>query len=342
MYTVTPLCDMNAAYDFYHTYSAADPSTGKGSADTQDPLRLMPVSPETITYWFAGDDRVTLGAYDGNCLIGIASGVIAAARGTGFLSYVCVSPEHRRQGVATALCDELEARLLADPAVKRLDAVFHNPVHLPWYIPGGAGDWHPCLPGVDKVSGLYLFLKNRGWRDFAHQNAYYRRMADYTDKPAIAVTRARLLGEGIELTLYDPARHYGLPELFDNIQNPGWKAHVLAHTDRPIVVAVDHHTTDAEGRALIVSYTGPLSLEGAPARGGFCGIGTRTEYRGRGIGKPVFCSMCAYHRDGLPADGGTARGADFMSLYTGEDNPARNIYESAGFKVVRSFADMRK
>ena len=53
----------------------------------------------------------------------------------------------------------------------------------------------------------------------------------------------------------------------------------------------------------------------------------------RKAGKPVFCEMCARHRNG---------GADFMSLYTGEDNPARNIYESAGFRIVRSFADMRK
>ena len=36
------------------------------------------------------------------------------------------------------------------------------------------------------------------------------------------------------------------------------------------------------------------------------------------------------------------QGASFMSLYTGEDNPARNIYEAAGFKIVRSWADMRK
>ena len=35
-------------------------------------------------------------------------------------------------------------------------------------------------------------------------------------------------------------------------------------------------------------------------------------------------------------------GAQFMTLFTGENNPARNIYEAAGFKIVKSFADMRK
>lgn len=158
-------------------------------------------------------------------------------------------------------------------------------------------------------------------------------MSTYEDRPEIAEALARLRADGIDLTFYNSAVHYGLAELFDNINNPGWKAHVMAHTDRPIVVAVDKNALDSDGRALVVGYTGPLSQDGTPARGNFCGIGTRTDYRGRGIGKQVFCAMCRAHR---------AAGAEFMSLYTGEDNPARNIYESAGFQVVRSFADMRK
>lgn len=333
MYDIRTLTDMGAAYDFYHTYSVASTAEisplWREETDAYPPaLGLMPVERGTIDFWFAGEDRVTLGAYHGDRLVGIASGSVVAERKAGFLSYLCVAPDCRRKGLATRLCDALEAELAARPEVEKLEAVFYNPVQLPWYIPNGGGDWHPCLPGVEKASGLYLFLKNRGWRDYAHQNCYYRRMSDYVDKPTIAATRERLLSEGIELTLYDPDKHHGLPELFDNINNPGWKAHVLAHLDLPIVVAVD---LNADG--LVVGYTGPLSVSGTPGRGNFCGIGVRTEYRGRGIGKPVFCEMCARHRNG---------GADFMSLYTGEDNPARNIYESAGFRIVRSFSDMRK
>lgn len=328
MLDIRALTDMEAAFDFYHAWSVAHPCEGTETDGYPPALGLMPVSRETIGYWFAGSDRVTLGAYEGDRLVGIASGYVSPERKVGYLSYLCVAPDRRRRGLGTALCDRLEGALAARPEVEKLEAVFHNPIQLPWYIPRGNGDWHPCLPGVDKASGLYLLLKNRGWRDYAHQNAYYRRMADYEDKPAIAAARERLLSEGIELTLYDPDKHRGLAELFDNIGNPGWKAHVLAHLDLPIVVAVD---VNAGG--LVVGYTGPLSVVGTPGRGNFCGIGVRTEYRGRGIGKPVFCEMCARHQNG---------GADFMSLYTGEDNPARNIYESAGFRIVRSFADMRK
>jgi len=34
-------------------------------------------------------------------------------------------------------------------------------------------------------------------------------------------------------------------------------------------------------------------------------------------------------------------GAEFMTLFTGETNPARNIYETAGFKIVKTWADMK-
>ena len=328
MFEIRKLTDMEVAFDFYHRYSVAPPHEGREQDGYPASLGLMPVGEGTIRYWFAGETRVTLGAFEGDSLVGMASGTVSPERRVGYLSYLCVAPDCRRKGLATALMEKLEEALAADPVVEKLEVVFHNPVQLPWYVPHGNGDYHPCLPGVDKSSGLYLFLKNRGYRDFATQNCYYRRMADYADKPSIAAARERLLSEGIELTLYDPDKHHGLPELFDNINNPGWKAHVLAHLDLPVVVAVDLN----EG-GLVVGYTGPLSVSGTPGRGNFCGIGVRTEYRGRGIGKPVFCEMCARHKDG---------GADFMSLYTGEDNPARNIYESAGFRIVRSFADMRK
>lgn len=295
---------------------------------TQPQLYLQPVSRDVSDGWFAGTGRHTVTAWDGDRLVGLASGTEDASRACGYLSFLCVEPGYRQQGIGSFLLEQLESILTACPGVARLEAVFHNPVHVPWFIPGADGDWHPCLPGVDMSSGLYILLKRRGWRDFAVQNAYYRRLTGYTDPPLLAERRAALREEGIELTLYDPTRHRGLKELFVNINNPGWAAQVLTHTDRPIVVAVDH-----AARELVVSYTGPLSVDGMPGRGNFCGIGTRTDYRGRGIGKLVFCEMCHRH---------AAAGAAFMSLYTGENNPARNIYEAAGFRIVRVFADMRK
>ena len=289
-------------------------------------LILRPIDTSTAAGWFLGAHRVTFAAWDAQQLIGLASGVYLPERKTGYLSYLCVLPEYRGKGIATALMDRLETSLEAFDGCEKLDVVFYNPVMLSWYVQEDGGHDHPCVPGVDVSSALFGFLSKRGWPEFVRQNAYYRPLTGYADPPYIAEVRARLLSEGIEVTLYDPQQHRGLAELFDNIGNQGWKAQVMAHTDRPIVVAVDHH---ADG--LVVAYTGPLSVVGG--RGNFCGIGTRKEYRGRGIGKVVFCEMCTRHAQ---------NGGVFMSLYTGTNNPARNIYEAAGFKIVRSFANMRK
>ena len=289
-------------------------------------LCLRPINEATAAWWFFGENRVTLAAMDGDMMLGLASGVYLPERKTGYLSYLCVSPDARGQGIATALSDALEQALYAFDNCEKLDVVFHNPVCLPWYVAEDGGHYHPCVPGVDTSSELFEVLLHRGWKEFVRQNAYYRPLKGYSDPPQMAEVRTRLLREGIEVTLYDSRYHQGLAELFDNIGNPGWKAQVMANTDKPIVVAVDHNADN-----LVVAYTGPLSV--TEGRGNFCGIGTRKEYRGRGIGKVVFCEMCRRHAE---------NGGEFMSLYTGTTNPARNIYEAAGFRVVRSFANLRK
>ena len=308
--------DVSAVTNFYNQMRNA----------SEGGLCLRPIRRETAQWWFFGDNRATFVAEEEGQIVGLVSGVYLPDRKTGYLSYLSVAPEHRGQGIATSLMNELEAALFRFEGCEKLDAVFYNPVNLPWYVAEDGGHYHPCVPGVDVSSGLFGFLSHRGWTEFVRQNAYYRPLAGYVDPPHMAEVRARLLTEGIEVTLYDPEKHHGLAELFDNINNPGWKAQVMANTDKPIVVAVDHH---ADG--LVVAYTGPLSI--SEGRGNFCGIGTIKEYRGRGIGKVVFCEMCSRHAQ---------NGGEFMSLYTGTTNPARNIYEAAGFSVVRSFANMRK
>lgn len=119
MLDIRQLTDMEAAFDFYHTYSVAATAEvsplWRDKRDGYPPaLGLMPVSRGTVEYWFGGEDRVTFGAYEGDRLIGIASGNVSSARKAGYLSYLCVVPDCRRRGIATALCDRLEEALAAD------------------------------------------------------------------------------------------------------------------------------------------------------------------------------------------------------------------------------------
>ena len=314
--------DINTAWEFYHAHRVT--KEGRHS------LILKEVCVETLSLWFEGEHRYTFAAMEGERMVGLVSGVYLPEAQTGYLSYILVDGRYRGQGIGHMLWRALEDALAQIPDCQRVDMVFRNPVHLPWYVKADGGAHHACVPGVDVASDLYIFLKNQGYRDFAMQNVYYRELAGYTPPPDMASKIAQLSSEGIELTLYDPEKHDGLGELFDNINNPGWKAQVMANLHLPIVVAVDHGAT-LDGKALVVAYTGPLTQH--EGRGVFCGIGTRTDYRGRGIGKVVFCEMCRLH---------AMQGASFMTLYPGENNPARNISEAAGFSIVRSFANMRK
>ena len=68
-------------------------------------------------------------------------------------------------------------------------------------------------------------------------------------------------------------------------------------------------------------------------RGCFAGIGIAPQYQHRHLGKLLFFRLCAEEK---------RAGAVYMSLFTGVANPARRIYESAGFTSVRTFGVLLK
>jgi len=262
-------------------------------------------------------------------IIGFSSGCTSADGKTGYITYVYVVPERRRDGCGRALIEALEAELWK--TAEKIDIVFFNPMQIPWWIPETEQKHdHPCAPGVDMSGPAFLFFKRMGYRCYAYQNSYYQDLKNYRYPSDILEKKEKLRQAEIEVTYYDRNRHTGLAELFEDLQNPGWKQAVLANEAKgadalPLLVAVHQGNT-------VCGYTGPLSVS-AEGRGCFHGIGVHHGYRQHGAGKVLFSTLCMALRE---------QGAAFMSLYTGEDNPARNIYEAAGFKIVRSWADMRK
>ncbi|HIX29130.1 MAG TPA: GNAT family N-acetyltransferase, partial [Candidatus Blautia stercoravium] len=82
----------------------------------------------------------------------------------------------------------------------------------------------------------------------------------------------------------------------------------------------------------VCGFTGPLDVE-KKGRGYFAGIAVDESVRGKGVAKILFCELCMGLKE---------QGASFKTLFTGEKNPARNIYEAAGFQIVKSWANMRK
>ena len=82
----------------------------------------------------------------------------------------------------------------------------------------------------------------------------------------------------------------------------------------------------------VAGFAGPVYPE-PTGRGCFAGIGIAPQYQHRHLGKLLFFRLCAEEK---------RAGAVYMSLFTGVANPARRIYESAGFTSVRTFGVLLK
>lgn len=258
-----------------------------------------------------------------------ASGCYVLGEERAYITFVTVKKERRRQGIGRGILEELERILLKESGVKKTEIIFFNPMAFSWYLTEDKKADHPNAPGIDVSSCTYLFFKNCGYRDYATQNSYYIDLSKYKVPNNMAEKTKQLQEENITFEIYNEEKHYGLKELILKFDNSMWEKDILGEAQkgedsRPIII-VSH-------KGKTIGFTGPLDVEQS-GRGYFAGIGVDSDYRGKGIAKVLFCELCV---------GLANKGAKFMTLFTGETNPARNIYEAAGFRIVRTWADMRK
>lgn len=283
----------------------------------------------------AGDvARIALAAVEDGRLLGFAAGNLKEGTRIGYLTFVMVEPEARRRGIGTALAGAVETELLAMAArqgapLEFLDARFLNPSPLEWVVPGTVGHDHPNAPGVDMSGSGHLFMKNIGFRTIDTVNSYHRALEGFEYSPAIRDSLERLEREGLRIVVYRGDYHTGLVDLIDDLHSDVWRDTLLSNAAKPgggLPVLI------VEDGARVCGFAGPMDVQPS-GRGYFNGIGIHSSYRSRGAGKALFSALCMGLKE---------RGAKFMTLFTGETNPARNIYESAGFRIVRSWACMRK
>lgn len=283
--------------------------------------------------FITSSDRVTkinlAAKTDDGALLGFANGCIKKSADIGYITFVLVEKQYRRQGIAGALLAELERALADTAAITRYQIIFFNPIALTWIIPGTPGHDHPNAPGIDVASGAYLFFKNNGYLDSVFQNSFYLPLQNFTIKPDIQARIDALPEHELSICFYDPEKHFGIKELLDDLGSEDWKEIILGNLARedggdPVIIA-EHN-----GKA--VGFTGPIHVQES-GRGYFAGIGVHSEYRKYGLGKALFSTLCKSLKD---------IGAGYMTLFTGETNPARYIYQSAGFKIVKTWSDMEK
>ena len=203
-------------------------------------------------------------------------------------------------------------------------------MNITWELPGTGGHRHPNAPGVRLGSPAHLFFKNMSFRDFSYQNSYHLDLAKYEwPEEKLAPYLAKMEQAGYCVEFYDAKRHTGMQDLVDDLNNDLWNWQIPAEMNReggprPMLIVSDH--------GKVGGFAGPV-VPDAHGRGYFLGIAVHSRCRGCGAATVLWNRLCLEFQKA---------GARYMTIFTAEDNFARNIYESAGFKIHASWADMRR
>ena len=203
---------------------------------------------------------------------------------------------------------------------------FWCPIRLPWVMPGTNGHQHNNLPGVPVDLPLHGWLLELGYVPQSRETAMHLDLKDFEIPARVEEKAARMETEGYTVSQYAPQRHWGLKQMVDSLGNPIWSREIpeAGEKGQRLLVALKGDQ--------VAGFAGPVYPE-ETGRGYFSGIGVAPEFEGKGFGTLLFYRLCREERQA---------GAAYMSLFTGEENPARKIYERAGFEVRRTFDVMKK
>ncbi|MFS0722506.1 GNAT family N-acetyltransferase [Paenibacillus sp. 1P07SE] len=243
----------------------------------------------------------------------------------GYLTCIITTDEVGAAARYAQLLAAMEARFLS-LGKRQAEVLFFNPMQLPWYVPGTERHEHNNAPGVPVGSALHDALLRHGYAERAIQCAMYLQLGSFNVPDAILAKERKAAEAGYEVGLYDKRQHHDPQRLLAALGNPLWQQEIAAAaaSDIPFVIA------SLQGEP--VGFAGPMVREPS-GRGRFAGIGVHPEHEGHGLGSSLFFRLCEAFQ---------AIGTDYMTLYTGSNNPALRIYERAGFRTVKTFATMRK
>ncbi len=241
----------------------------------------------------------------------------------GYLSCLLLNKEHDNEADTRLLLTALEDSFRAKG--KSVSAVtFFNPIRLPWIIPGTPGHQHNNMPGIPVDTPLYGRMLDAGFQCGAVEMAMYLDLADFVYPEAMREKEARMAAEGYTVDWYREGIHQGVDEMVASLNNSMWSAEVpqAAHGGMKLLVGLEGNT--------VAGFTGPVYPE-PTGRGYFAGIAVGPSFQNHGLGKLLFYKLCQAEKD---------CGAKYMSLFTGTDNHAQNIYKEAGFADKRHFGVM--
>lgn len=257
--------------------------------------------------------------------VGCTGGTMPHGDLAGYLSCLILSSQADTAEHTDLLLGALEDSLRRKGR-RELLLSFFNPMRLPWILPGTPGHQHNNVPGAATDWPLYSRMLARGYQETAREQAMYLDLSTFVYPQAMVAREAAMARKGYTAAQYDGSRHQGLLPMLDSLGNPLWISEITeaAARGRNVLVGLQGDT--------VAGFAGPIYPE-ATGRGYFSGIGVGPAFEHHGLGTLLFYRLCQSEKDA---------GARYMSLFTGVDNPARFIYESAGFQVKRTFGVLKK
>ena len=254
---------------------------------------------------------------------GVTGDTLARGAERGYVSCLLLDAEYDNDRNTLLLLGALEESFRAKG--KSVSAVtFFNPVRLPWIIPGTDGHQHNNMPGIPVDTPLYGRMLKAGYKSAAEEMAMYLDLKDFTWPEEMSEKEARMAAEGYTVDWYREGVHKGVDEMVESLGNSMWSAEIpqAAHSGMKLLVGLEGNT--------VAGFTGPVYPE-PTGRGYFAGIAVSPSFQNHGLGKLLFYRLCRAEKE---------CGAKYMSLFTGTDNHAQNIYKGAGFTDRRHFGVM--
>lgn len=203
---------------------------------------------------------------------------------------------------------------------------FFNPIRLPWVIPGTENHQHNNAPGIATDLPLHGRMLRHGYKEATRECAMYYDLSDFVPPQWIEEKAARMAQKGYTVARYDANVHTGLDEMVESLGNSMWSAEIPAAGKAGMDLLVGLHGNTCAG------FTGPVYPEDT-GRGYFAGIAVGPKFEKNGLGTLLFYRLLQREKE---------VGSQYMSLFTGETNHAKQIYLGAGFRIVRTFGVMLK
>lgn len=255
---------------------------------------------------------------------GFISGCAGDAQ-TGYISCVLLEQAQDTRENTGLLIRRLEDAF-RESGRTHIGVSFFNPVRLPWVVPETENHQHNNMPGVPVDAPLYGWMQDLGYQTISLECGMYYDLSRHTTPGWVEEKALEMAKRGYTVASYDPQCHRGLEEMVNSLGNPVWSSEIPAAAAAGLDLLVGLKDDICAG------FTGPVYPE-ETGRGYLSGVAVAPPYERNGLGTLLFYRLLQRERE---------VGSRYMSIFTGDTNPAREIYQKAGFRVVRTFAVMRK